>query len=105
MNAVAYMKDWICVNRWLDPKTRKQITESKFREQIKRYKPVATAPKDPHSVPKVTVSGKTNKEGKVSGTFKDDIMSTFCLNMHLFDLLLLKKIPNFNYDIVFRDGY
>jgi len=102
MESVGYMKDFICTNPWLDPKTRRQITKAKFEEQLKRYKPVVTNPKDPHSTPKVTVSGKTNKEGKVSGTFNDDLMSTFCLNVYLMEMLLLRKIPNFNYQVVFE---
>lgn len=101
MGAIGYMEDFICTNASLDSKTRRQTTKAKFEEQLKRYKPVVTSPKDPHSTPKVTVSGKTNKEGKVSGTFRDDLMSTCCLNNYIWDMLLNKKVPNFNYKLVF----
>ena len=101
MHSVFYMKDFICTNPWLDASTRRQTTKAKFEEQLKRFKPVLTSPKDPHSTPKITVSGKTDKEGKVSGMFKDDIMCAFSLNMFLWDQLFSRKVPNFNYQLVF----
>jgi hypothetical protein len=110
------MKDFICTNPWLDVASRRQTTKAKFEEQLKRFKPVLTSPKDPHSTPKITVSGlldgygdkfltpstgKTDKEGKVSGMFKDDLMCAFSLNMFLWDQLFNRKVPNFNYQLVF----
>ena len=101
MNSIVYMKDMICTNPFVDPSDRRKKTKAKFEEQLKRYKPVMTTPKDPQSTPKMTVSGKTDKEGRISGMFKDDLITNFALNMYLWDLLLTRKVQNFNYQMVF----
>lgn len=101
MGSIRFMKDWICTNPWLSPQERKKITRSKFEEQLKRFRPVTTPVKDPQSIPRMTVSGKVDKDGKVSGTFRDDIMMAFCMNIYIWYLIMMRQVANFNYQLVF----
>lgn len=57
MNSVFYMKDFICTNPWDEPTKRREKVKRKFEEQMKRFKPVMSQPRDPHSTPRITISG------------------------------------------------
>jgi hypothetical protein len=101
LGCVTFMQDWICINPWIKADERKRSTLSKFTEQVKRYRPVATTPSEPHSTGRITLSGKVDKDGKISGTFKDDIMVALTMNLYLWEELSLRRVPNFNYKAVF----
>jgi hypothetical protein len=102
VGAMCFMKDWICTNPWLRPEERHKTTRAKFEEQIKRVRPVMTQPKEPHSTPRMTISGKVDKEGKISGTFRDDLAMSLLINIYVGHMLQTNQVPNFPYSRVFR---
>lgn len=100
--SLVLMKDFVCSNPWIPAEKRREKTMNKFVEQIKRYKLVENERSTPHANTKVTVSGKVDKDGKISGTFKDDIITMLGINLHLWDKLILREIPTFDYASVFN---
>jgi hypothetical protein len=102
--AIYYADEMICANPWLDETNRLQITKKKFEDQLPKYKIVIAglSMNNPISTPRVSISGKTTKEGKVSSSFTDDI--AFCISANLFfiNMLNMRTIPNFNYEEIFE---
>ncbi len=99
--SVCYMKDFVCANPWLKSNERRQITKTKFEEQMRRYGPVEIAPKTALSTSRVGISGKVDKDGKISKMHTDDLMMVFTMAMHIWNRLLEKKVPNINYNEIF----
>lgn len=104
MGAVRFMKDWVCTNPWIQPEERKKITKMKFEEQMKRFRPVTTNVKDPHSIPRMTISGKVDKDGKISGSFQDDLMMAFCMGIYIWHLIIMRQVMYLNYSLLFPQG-
>lgn len=104
MGAVRYMKDWVCVNPWIKPEDRRKITKQKFEEQMKRFRPVTTSVKDPHMIPRMTVSGKVDKDGKISGAFQDDLMMAFCMGIYIWHMIIMRQVMYLNYSVLFPQG-
>lgn len=101
---VRYMKNWVCTNPWLPPEDRRKITKTKFEEQMRRFRPVTTSVKDPHNIPRMTVSGKVDKDGKISGSFQDDLMMAFCMSIYLWHLIIMRQVLYLNYATIFPQG-
>lgn len=101
LDNVFIMKDFICANPFVDEHTRRDVLDSKFREQVQRFRVVTTKPKEAHSIPRVTVSGKVDKDGKISGSHQDDLMMAFCMNLYVWEQLMERAVPNFDYQTVF----
>lgn len=99
-----FADEMICCNPWLPEDTRLKTAKDKFLDQIKRYKIVISgiSATNPTSNPRVSVSGKTNKEGRVSTSFADDLAFCISANLYLNDLLLTRQLPYFNYEEVFQ---
>ena len=97
------MKDFICINPFInDEFERRKTIRSKFEEQLYRFRVVTTTPKQAHSIPKQTVSGKVDKEGKISGMFQDDLVMSFTMNLYIWEELIFRRVPNFPYQMVFN---
>lgn len=98
---VSIMKDFVCANPWLKPEERRKTMMAKFQEQFQRFRITATEPKTPHSIPRVTVSGKIGNDNKISGSHQDDLMVALCMNLYLWEQLITRTISHFNYRRVF----
>jgi hypothetical protein len=95
--SVFYSKNLVVTNPWLDPAKRHSTTLAKFEEQMKRYKLVQNELKNPLAIAKTSVSGKVDKEGKVSGTFNDDLMFAVTMATWMKDTIIVGTMPNFPY--------
>lgn len=84
---ISLWDQFICANPYQDPATRAGETISKLKEQMGRYRIVYTETDNPHGRNNTTLSGKVNKEGKITKNAKDDIC--FALSMAI---CLLDKI-------------
>jgi hypothetical protein len=99
---IQYAQDVICVNPFMKEATRWQETKRKFEDQLPKYKIVVSgmSSTNPLSAPRHGVSGKTTKDGKVSGSFTDDL--AFCVSacLYFMKMILTRSTPNFRHDDV-----
>jgi hypothetical protein len=96
------MKDFICTNPFVpNEHDRRRAVLSKLKEQMGRYRLIPTRPKQAHSKPIITVSGKVDKDNNVSGSLQDDLMVALCMNLDVWGLLKSRTIKNFNYSEIF----
>ena len=102
MESVQIMKDLVCSNPYIDgAENRYKIITSKFKEQLGRWRLVQRPSKNPGSVPKFSGSGKVDKDGKISSSFQDDVAMAFFMNIFLWEQLIERNIPTFDYARVF----
>jgi hypothetical protein len=96
---IYYMDDLICTNRFAKCVGPKKVDEIKheLESQAARYKFVATNPKSPHSIPRITVTGKTGKSGVVNSAFNDDLVFAFTGAIGIHEKLLLRQLENMDW--------
>lgn len=101
MDSVRIMSDMICSNPFVpDENERRTTVLAKFKEQIERFRVIPTKKKQAHSKSIVTVSGKVDKEGRISGSLQDDLMMAFCMNVDIWEKLVKREIATFPYSRV-----
>lgn len=79
---------------------RWQSIKNKLYEQLSRYRVVQSAVHNALTIAKTTVSGKVDKEGRVSGSFNDDLVFALSMSTWLCSELLQRRLPNFPHDQV-----
>jgi len=91
-------QNFICANPFSEnPETRAQEALVKFFDQLKRFRIVSEVSENPGSMKKATVSGKVNKEGKVSKSAHDDLAFVVSMATGVMDKLYLRAVDWFDY--------
>jgi hypothetical protein len=99
---IALLQDYVCQNSWISPEKRRDECTKKFYTQMGRYRLVSSKPNTAFGTGKVTVSGKTNEQGKISDGFNDDLFFVFTWCCSMLDKLYHQTIPNLNYGELFQ---
>jgi hypothetical protein len=71
---------------------------------MKRFRIVYPAADNPGHAKKATLSGKTNKEGKVSHNAHDDLAMTTSIACGIMDKLEMRMVDWFDYNRVWPQG-
>ncbi len=100
-DSVSFLEDMVCKNPFLDPDKRIKITQKKFIEQMKRFKLVNPEIRNAGNIPKATVSGKVNDDGKINTSFNDDLYFVFTMGMSLLKSLYRREVKIIDYDRLF----
>lgn len=99
-NIIQYSDDVVCTNPFMKEATRWEETKKKFEDQLPKYKIVVSGVSslNPLSTPRIGLSGKTTKEGKVSASFTDDLV--FCVGacLYFIKMILTRSTPHFNHN-------
>lgn len=97
---LSYAEDMVCKNMWLDESDRLEKTKKKVMEQLPRYRITLTglSETNPTATPRISVSGKVDKDGKLSKGFKDDLIVSLSGNIFFYRKLYEKSLPNLNYN-------
>lgn len=93
-DSLVYAKKLVCVNPFLEESKRLSTTKSKMEEQLRRLKYVTNDVKTPLAVTRQTISGKTNKDGKISGSFSDDLAMALMINLWMCEGVIYRTLPN-----------
>lgn len=97
-NSIVYSDRLVCVNPFMEESRRMTATKAKFEEQLSRYKIIASDSQSAVSTPKFSVSGKTDKDGKISRSFNDDIVFAMSMACWMATSISANTLPNFPYD-------
>lgn len=98
---VSILEDMVTCNPYMKYETRPKEMLEKLRDQLTRYKLDVSEPDNPHGKTKVTASGKVNNEGKNSGTFRDDLATSFGIAVGVYDALIQRDFEWAHYGIIF----
>lgn len=69
----------------------------KFFDQMKRFRIVSETSENPGSMKKATVSGKVNKEGKISKNAHDDLAFVLSMATGVLDKIYMRIVDWFDY--------
>lgn len=95
--SISVYKRFICVNPYVDPGKREKELMLKFIDQLKRFRIFYPISENPGSQKKATLSGKVNKEGKVSHNAHDDLAMTLAMACSMLDMLEMRQVDWFDY--------
>lgn len=84
------------------PEERLATIKQKLFEQMGRYRMVQSQSHNALFIPRSTVSGKVDKEGRVSGAFNDDLIFSLSMCIWLTRELLLNRIPHMPSDFIHK---
>ena len=102
-NTVFFLEDWKCANSFNNPEHTRDKTLTQFSEQMSRYGEYEVFTGNPEHPRKIVIGGCFDSMGKVSPYLKDDMAFAFTLGVYIIDMLLEKKIENFNYKILGKE--
>lgn len=102
---VSIWEHFVCANRYQDAATRKAETIAKLKEQMGRYRIIYNETENPFGTNSTTLSGKTNKEGKITKNAKDDLVFSFSMATGILDCITMRMFPWFNYEALYRDQH
>jgi hypothetical protein len=83
-----------------DPDQRWTETKEKLFEQLSRYRIVQSRPHNAMSAVRTTVSGKVDSDGRVSGSFHDDLVFAISMNLWLTQKFIHGELPNMPPDVM-----
>ena len=80
-----------------DASTRAATMVERFEQQMRQYRIVRLESNNPLASARIGVSGKVGLDGRQTAGQKDDLAFCFTFAMSLWDSLLQREVPNFNY--------
>lgn len=98
--SVALMRDLLSANPWrgADAAVRSRAMRDKFEQQLRRYRLVHLGnDANPLAPARMGVSGKVDMYGRTAAGHTDDLAFCFTFNMSLWDTLLKREVPGFEY--------
>jgi hypothetical protein len=97
------MEDLVCRNPYLEEEDRREKTLAKLEDQLRRYKLHPLKSKSPVGRQQVAVSGKVDKEGKVSSNFQDDLATGLGMALGFWQKVLVREFDWIPYAKIFPD--